>query len=264
MPFRQRLNRLLDRRATKDHIAPASDIPHAAALEEARQAVLQTTELLEHILLWLPIKNLLLAGRICKRWRNVMQGSIKIQRALFLTPLPDSAGNALVNPFLLHTLASDSLLGVRSWSSLFHHRRWPYSTSSHRKMLLTNPPTPVSDLTFCQTIPAPILGLLFRTTHEYSLDTIEDAAVRGLQDVKLSHRRRYLGRSKPGYQTSGLLEICWFRGDRELAIVPRGISGWELLQRAGRKATNSWWEGSWSSLESSEWVCGERGEWAAL
>ncbi|KAK3723022.1 hypothetical protein LTR37_002168 [Vermiconidia calcicola] len=49
--------------------------------------VLDTTELFENILLFLPLKDLLLAQRISPRFRDSIKASKNIQQALFLAPL---------------------------------------------------------------------------------------------------------------------------------------------------------------------------------
>ncbi|KAK4893525.1 hypothetical protein LTR27_008208 [Elasticomyces elasticus] len=49
-------------------------------------AVLLTTELLEHILSQLPMKDLLLAQRVSRKWRDVIGQSKEMQQQLFLLP----------------------------------------------------------------------------------------------------------------------------------------------------------------------------------
>lgn len=49
----------------------------------AQTRVLNTTELLENILVCLPIRDLLFVQRTSKYWHNVIRYSIKLQRALF-------------------------------------------------------------------------------------------------------------------------------------------------------------------------------------
>ncbi|KAK3632723.1 hypothetical protein LTR56_016193 [Elasticomyces elasticus] len=48
--------------------------------------VLALPELLETILLGLPIKDLLFAQKVCKTWMEVTEGSARIQKALFFIP----------------------------------------------------------------------------------------------------------------------------------------------------------------------------------
>jgi hypothetical protein len=51
--------------------------------------VFGTPELLEMILLGLPIRHILAsAERVCRSWKATIDGSIKLQRALFFQPLP--------------------------------------------------------------------------------------------------------------------------------------------------------------------------------
>lgn len=52
----------------------------------ALACVLDTVELFEAILICLPVRDLLLAQRVSRRWRDVIARSIKLQRALFLVP----------------------------------------------------------------------------------------------------------------------------------------------------------------------------------
>lgn len=51
----------------------------------AMHTVFGTGELLEMILILLPIKDLLLSMRVCKRWKNA-QAYPKLQKALFMLP----------------------------------------------------------------------------------------------------------------------------------------------------------------------------------
>ncbi|KAK5712170.1 hypothetical protein LTR17_018076 [Elasticomyces elasticus] len=50
-------------------------------------AVLLTTELLEHVLSQLPMKDLLLAQRVSRNWRNAIRQSPEWQQQLFMRPL---------------------------------------------------------------------------------------------------------------------------------------------------------------------------------
>lgn len=61
-------------------------ITRSQTLSAARNAVLHTTELLENILYFLPMKDLLFAQRVCTKWRELIHRSIPLQEALFLRP----------------------------------------------------------------------------------------------------------------------------------------------------------------------------------
>ncbi|KAI7322487.1 hypothetical protein KC315_g8800 [Hortaea werneckii] len=61
-------------------------ITRSQALSAARNAVLHTTELLENILYFLPMKDLLFAQRVCTKWRELICRSIPLQEALFFRP----------------------------------------------------------------------------------------------------------------------------------------------------------------------------------
>lgn len=68
--------------------------------------VFGTVELLEKILSELPIRYLLLVQRVSKYWQQVIDGSTKLQQALFFEPIPFgpvstmSSLNLLRNPLL--------------------------------------------------------------------------------------------------------------------------------------------------------------------
>lgn len=57
----------------------------------AMEAVLNTTELLEHILCSLPMPKILGKSRVCHKWKSVIDGSPAIQDALYLRRRNDSS-----------------------------------------------------------------------------------------------------------------------------------------------------------------------------
>lgn len=52
--------------------------------DASRQAVLQTNELLEGILSFLPPKQLFVVQRVCKQWRDIIASSPELQKKMFL------------------------------------------------------------------------------------------------------------------------------------------------------------------------------------
>ncbi|KAK5696386.1 hypothetical protein LTR17_024262, partial [Elasticomyces elasticus] len=52
----------------------------------ASTATFDTVELLENIILFLPLRRILQVQRVSKQWQNTVQGSVKTRRALFLEP----------------------------------------------------------------------------------------------------------------------------------------------------------------------------------
>ena len=56
-------------------------------MSSTAQSVFGTAELLEAVLYTLPTQDLLLAQRVCTTWRDAIQGSKKIQQALFFRPI---------------------------------------------------------------------------------------------------------------------------------------------------------------------------------
>ncbi|KAF7185575.1 hypothetical protein HII31_13072 [Pseudocercospora fuligena] len=125
--------------------------------------VFDTVELLESILLELPIRDVLLAQRIAKSWQQTITGSIKLQRSLFLKPVPAPPTSRsrtkrcmrffdLDTPCatVLQTPGSKTLLTsvlpiTKSSSTTVLHLDEPIAskmdcdTSSWRRMLLTQP-----------------------------------------------------------------------------------------------------------------------------
>lgn len=52
----------------------------------AATAVFMTTELLENILWFLPMKDLLLNQRVCRKWQVVIEDTPRLQQSLFFRP----------------------------------------------------------------------------------------------------------------------------------------------------------------------------------
>lgn len=63
----------------------------------ASEHVFATVELLETVLLKLPIRDLLLVQRTNKQWQAVITGSKKVQRALFFEPVTSSPISLLLS-----------------------------------------------------------------------------------------------------------------------------------------------------------------------
>ncbi|KAK3691903.1 hypothetical protein LTR37_018334 [Vermiconidia calcicola] len=92
--------------------------------------VLDTVELLEHILYKLPMRDLLLSQRVCKQWQAVIKASKKLQCALFFEPLDGS-------PLLAVTQGQYRLRFIRAPSA----GPYKYENASWRKMLVSQPTT---------------------------------------------------------------------------------------------------------------------------
>ncbi|KAK4619827.1 hypothetical protein CLAFUW4_11378 [Fulvia fulva] len=70
-------------------------VTKAAGTAAAIGAVFGTTELLEMILLYLQVNELLCAQQICTRWRDTIRASTKIQQTLYLSPFGDKLVHAI-------------------------------------------------------------------------------------------------------------------------------------------------------------------------
>jgi hypothetical protein len=74
---------------------------HSYKLDPASNRVVRVTELLEKIMLYLPLKDLLVrVQRVNKYFRSTIHGSIHLRRALFLEP-DSSDGERRLNPLLM-------------------------------------------------------------------------------------------------------------------------------------------------------------------
>ncbi|KAK5677249.1 hypothetical protein LTS10_010438 [Elasticomyces elasticus] len=121
------------------------------------------TELLENILLHLPLIDLLFSQRVCKTWHNVVSGSSKIQKALFFTPGTKEDATTrngvqtyccvfgrvfrgcqsfTLNPLLRASNAKGDMRGLEALLKRIVYTRVP--KTSCRFMLLTQPPTTVA------------------------------------------------------------------------------------------------------------------------
>ncbi|KAK3654953.1 hypothetical protein LTR56_003811 [Elasticomyces elasticus] len=73
-----------------------------------RQQVLALPELLEHILLQLPMRDLLLSQKICKDWKHAIESSPSIQRALCFAPGTQADVDELRNDENILTIFTDA------------------------------------------------------------------------------------------------------------------------------------------------------------
>lgn len=86
--------------------------------------VFTTVEMLEAVLLELPMKDLLRAQQVRKHWKQVMTGSIAIQRALFMRP--GIAAEAAVDSFRFSYTKDDGTTGtfaINPWVCVYKDDR---------------------------------------------------------------------------------------------------------------------------------------------
>lgn len=65
--------------------SPATTMSTPTATHDA----LSTTELLEQILSYLSVEDLILLRHVSRHWRDTMAGSLVLRRAMFLAPEPE-------------------------------------------------------------------------------------------------------------------------------------------------------------------------------
>ena len=78
----------------QSRLRPASN----SNMATSRDRVFALPELLEAILLELPVKKLLLVQRVSKHWQTTIKASVSIQQALFYTPKPLSSTTSKDRP----------------------------------------------------------------------------------------------------------------------------------------------------------------------
>lgn len=86
------------------------------ANNEGASSVLMIPEVLEHVLLSLSVRDLYVTQRVSRRWKAVINSSIRIRRSMFLAPSNDSVSlnststwarsRSLLNPFVQTVLSS--------------------------------------------------------------------------------------------------------------------------------------------------------------
>ncbi|EKG19828.1 hypothetical protein MPH_02898 [Macrophomina phaseolina MS6] len=111
----------------------------------AAETVFNCTELLELILSFAPVGDLLLVQRTCQRWKAVIEASTKLQRCLYFSPDrrgADAYGlNALlVQRFKFRRDECGNL--IIATNNKWRHRLEACPTASWRRMLVSQPPEP--------------------------------------------------------------------------------------------------------------------------
>ena len=164
--------------------------------------VLDVFELLEMILIQLPIKDLLThAQRVSRTWRATVKNSTRLQRALFISPVPSTPLELIDTTYGSLWVARESNLRPITvlenpyyWSILAtitygHHKAglYAYAEASWRQMLVTQPPLSVllyrldsqsnmTTLLFSRPAPASILEKPEQQFIELRFRDIEEAA----------------------------------------------------------------------------------------
>ncbi|KAK3636507.1 hypothetical protein LTR56_014133 [Elasticomyces elasticus] len=170
----------------------------------AQEQALGLAELLETILLQLPPRNLLFAQKVCKDWKQAMEASPSIQKALFFIPGTKHDVHPACNTALEHILARETFAtNPFLMSHGYFNERPPYK--SHRlrydllpireeasclRMFLTQPPTDTSTMfrikdrrnmpsIYVQTLRIDRFGILVKGFQD------------GKQDMRLEHCEWY-------------------------------------------------------------------------
>lgn len=109
--------------------------------------VFETTELLELILSFTTLLDLLRAQRVSRRWKTVIEGSPLLQRCLYFLPDPRAVDTYGLNPlfmqrFKLWREEPDNTLHVSSKPQWHSRLNKSSPSASWRRMLVSQPPEP--------------------------------------------------------------------------------------------------------------------------
>lgn len=109
--------------------------------------VFETTELLELILSFTTLIDLLRAQRVSRRWKTVIEGSPPLQRCLYFLPDPRAVDTYGLNPlfmqrFRLRREEPDNILHVSSKPQWHSRLNKSSPSASWRRMLVSQPPEP--------------------------------------------------------------------------------------------------------------------------
>jgi hypothetical protein len=116
-------------------MSTAKEAPTAAAM----QAVFQTSELVENILVHLPAKTIFGVQRVSKSFRNAIKNSLPIKEKLFLRPRSTNVHKVIAHGFQ-HTAAALNPLfipGAFSENHTVHYMPLPFRTGLHEKYGVT-------------------------------------------------------------------------------------------------------------------------------
>ncbi|KAK3690775.1 hypothetical protein LTR37_018997 [Vermiconidia calcicola] len=74
------------RKAARNNQTKSAVTTRGAARRSLSDAAFLTTELVENVLSFLPMRDLLLDQRVCRKWANTITGSKQLQQALYFAP----------------------------------------------------------------------------------------------------------------------------------------------------------------------------------
>ncbi|KAK0664965.1 hypothetical protein DIS24_g282 [Lasiodiplodia hormozganensis] len=101
--------------------------------------VLETPELLEHILAQLPMRDLLLAQQVCRRFNSIIASSPTLQQALFFRPRPATATPKPSSIKLLHYPGDEPVAETWERNPLLASAFWPWFDRSTPKSRFSAP-----------------------------------------------------------------------------------------------------------------------------
>lgn len=252
-------------------IALPAQKTHIASSEMAAcEKTFGITELLERTLLHLPLKELLLAQRVSKTWRDLIQDSKKIRRALFLSTSDEMISYNYHSAYSGHpppetpwsTVNGLNFPGKPILNPLIHHHTG-YNQATHSVNIqhegFINPVNP--------RCPGKMLGKSLRAMHNSSaswraMTLLQPAASRlqsfcteesGFQRNPIfAVRNRRGGCVTVGVLVNGLrehwltcpncpymeeVENMWtYCGDEDTDVVKPDITGWEMLAEFAKRA----------------------------
>lgn len=230
----------------------------------ACEQMFSITELLERALLHLPLKDLLLAQRVSKRWRDLIQDSTKIRRALFLQSTHDElvshdsdtvygadevgtswqtksginhSGMPIINPLVHHRERTDlryanrsgcilplTFLGCADEDGINSTSTKHSAEASWKSMSLLQPA--ISEIEFINNGDYMYYGVLIRVRNTQGVKMV---------DVVTELRAHWL-KWKEYDSILGDVKMWEFLGDEGTTSVKLDITGWEILAEFAKQA----------------------------
>ncbi|KAK5128287.1 hypothetical protein LTR85_002954 [Meristemomyces frigidus] len=228
---------------------------------------LGVTELKERILLHLPLKDLLLAQRVSKEWRDLIQDSQKTRQALFLESTSKASivfdHNHVSGGYAVATIPAWNVFGKDTWLAAnpilnpLLHQHTGYKRESQSAHILhegfinpVNPRCPGKKMDDksrathrakaswrTMTLMQPAISRLSFFCSDCQHDENQIFDVRGAKLGKLVQGLRDHWHICPNCPYMEEVDNMWtYFGDENTDVVKRDITGWEMLAEFASRA----------------------------
>jgi hypothetical protein len=154
---------------------------HSKAGDLSLATVFSVTELAEGVLAKLPLRDLLLAQRVCTQWRNIIAGSSILQQQLFFRAVADTPSEPYFNPLLQDVFPS--LLSLKPTRSIFEDiEKQPWYLDLSLRAAVLNPQASRRRMFPVQ--PPARIDTIIATDHTQTQDTKKNGTFRAKHDER--------------------------------------------------------------------------------